>query len=469
MQQQLEMAHPVVLRSGQEGEILGLDTDKAILFSNSERSAMACPSKWWFRYGQSLKSPPTAPMSLGKAWHSCMEDMARYWVANGGDDYPRTGFWTCAWCQGAGGDCEHCAGTGEGPVPRIVARWISDQAAMDSPLVEQEEIDEMAKKLSRMCEGYVQRYGTASPGSYDIVAVEANVARPVLSPITGKPYRPAVPIVDTPTGPRFARSEDSEEAIKWVRWPWYQLGILDAIGRDRSSGRLMVIERKSSGQPSSLVGNLTVDPQTTGYTWLLDGAARAGVFGDAVATMLRPVMGWMYQIAVTHLQQDPKRLKKGGLSKAKNARVPSWRFRAAVRQDGLDEADYADYIHDLTQRVDPSLYIDEFGMVGPTDLARYATEIHAVAQRLAQARRDAYRAKDSSSVIQKFPRVPVCTAPGSSCAYRGLCVSDSPQGRSSFEQGEGALWWAARKVETPAVQPEDDSGDYPDFDPDLGF
>ena len=48
------------------GDVIGLP-DRAIAFSNSERTKAACPLRWWFGYGNRLKKPPSTAACMASA------------------------------------------------------------------------------------------------------------------------------------------------------------------------------------------------------------------------------------------------------------------------------------------------------------------------------------------------------------------------------------------------------------------
>jgi len=466
----LEIIDVRVPRYGGPSSIVGLDTPRAVVISNSERYEAGCRKRWWFSHSERLRRKATVRMSFGSGFHDATEDLYRWWQAFD-SDYPSDGFIRCVWCDGVGfhpdsGDgndgetCSHCAGTGLGPVLRFTEGWRDRVFADPNPVVTPEEFDKEAEALLRCSTGYLHRYGTAPPATLQILAVELRVARPILS-AGGRVYRSEVPLVRTrlqvdggeAQGWRFANREDDPTDVEWTALPWYQVGILDSVGMERSSGALWVMERKSTVDPGGKVASVTVDPQTTGYCWLLEHAAVSGVFPEAGENP--KVAGYFYDVASSSFQYDPKVLKSGKLSTAKNLTVPSWRFLAHLRREGLDPALYQEHVQYLREAKDPKLYVREWGTPSREEVDRYAVEIRAVAAQLAQARRDAFRARTPDQVAATFPRTALCALPGGSCSYRGLCVRDSVEARAEFARASD-LCWRSGPVELPGLIPGQD-------------
>ena len=434
---------------------------RAITVTNSERSALACPRKWWFRHVERLRTDSTRPQRFGKAWHSVIEDVHRYWQTLDAL-YPLDAVYQCVWCGGRGveglppahigkhkqapllvGDCQVCAGTGLGPIARhreMLRSAVTDDGVR---LIPDEEVERDTLRLSRIFEGWMLKYGNGMPyRTLEVVAVELGLARVILNPRTGQPYQPVAYAASDGVTMRLASTAevsgenplDPGWSVSKVRFPWYQIGRLDCILRHRKTGVLYVGEWKTSQSPKELVRNLSVDPQTDGYCWLLDAAVASGAIqGTRVA-------GFLYDVVSSSFQYDPAALKSGGLSRAKNRTTPSWRYIAQVAARNEPADQYSDHIDWLGRNVDPKLYLREWGDSSDEGRERYGEEVFAFATHVAALRRQAARARDEVDLNIHFPRNAVCRQPGGFCPYRGPCLADGDEARESYTTGSGIRW-----------------------------
>lgn len=465
---QLPITGATIPRYGQAAEVWGLPpTGRCVTLTNSERRTAGCGLRWWFRHSERLAGERAWVLEYGTGWHTFLNDLWRWWALE--RPWPAAGLAWCPWCEGAGlarslgpdrepsvdGTCERCDSTGLGPVARVTQGWRRDWAQADPPPFDQAQLDRECEKLRRAAEGYLATYGAQPPELVRVLDVEVSLARPILGS-GGRPYCGRVPLVQDGDLVRFARHGDRD--VTWVAWPWYQVGRLDAVAQDRDTGRLFTVEHKSTGQPSTFLSGLTVDPQTTGYLWLLEHAARVGRFGELPQ---RPVAGGLYDVASSSYQHDPQALKRGGWSRAMGRTVPSWRFRRALQLAGDDPAPYQDHLDTLRERFDRRLYQRELFMLGAADLARYDRELYAVATRHADLRRAAYRTPPELQPVA-FYRTPICNLPGGGCGYRAPCANDTPETRSRYtDQGSDLTWTTTTDTDT------DDTNDQ--ADPGLGF
>lgn len=469
--------------------VIGLPANgQAIILTNSERSDSACPRRWWFREVERLSGGGSWAMDLGTAWHGLLEHVQRWWMDTD-STFPADGADLCPYCAGRGHanmrdnpePCGSCGGDGAGALRRI-ERTVRASALAWNPeapargTLSQEDAESLIDTLRRMWEGWIVRYGLGPPKLTQVVGVEVGVAREIVNPRTGRPYCPETYLVREGARYRLAGTGEHSGAqplpagaeLVTVRWPWYQVGRLDAVLRSRGAGRALYVgEWKSSGDPRGLIEGLTVDPQTAGYCWLLDSeAARAEFGGDRVA-------GYVYDVASTSYQYDPDPLKaaripvldaegnpqkKGGrnvyeldaagepieripgLSQSKSRTVPSWRYRDALRRHGFDPREYADHIGYLAQHIDPRLYLREPGTTSREVLDRYSEEVYSDAVRFAAYHREAARARDAVDLNIAFPRIAVCRQPGGRCAFRGPCILDGSDARREFDVSPGLVW-----------------------------
>ena len=233
---------------------------------------------------------------------------------------------------------------------------------------------------------------------------------------------------------------------------------------------------------------MSYDPQLPGYCWAVEPHVEH--FG------LSRIGGFMFDIASTSFQRDPKvkqwkppkvgdmraNVKKqggdpkgmdadalmaelgiepghGGFSLARSGEglsVPSWRFENAITAAGLSQADYKEHVDWLFEENDLKFYRRESDTVGPVSIARYGREVFAKARQIAALRRAGARSTGPDDLDVNFPRTDICTMPGGTCAFKGICSQDSPEGRERYGEREATTW------STTVVQQENTGHDSPD-------
>jgi hypothetical protein len=397
--------------------------DRAITFSNSERKSLSCPRQWYLRHVEHLDGGGAGrAMKWGTAWHTVQEDIHIHW-RDTDDPYeiPRL----------------HRE---NGPLRKIRSEWLAQAAESEFAQTYLQEANEDLVRLTRAAEGYLVRFGGGPLAQLKVVDVEVQLAAPVPVPKTRRPYRPASLLLRCGDRLELAGTSalglHSPEDLQWVRWPYYQVGTLDVIYEHRRSGDLYVGELKTSGSPQQYIDWLTVDPQVSGYGWLLKHALANGWkgLGD------RKVEGYFYEVANSKKQNDPDLLKSGKLSKSRARKPPSWRYAAAILAHGLDPNEYREHLEYLRDTVDPKIYLREWGSLSDETFTRYETEIYAIAQRIAQGRRDAVRAKFQEDLDVAFPRFQRCQSLGAFCDMKAPCVQDGEIVRKNYILGEGLQW-----------------------------
>jgi hypothetical protein len=444
---------------------------RAIVVTNSERLSAACARRWWLSEVEGLRPRTTErPLRFGGAWAQLLEDVHRWWQVHD-RPYPEGAEDRCGWCGGIG--CMTCADAqdgapGLGPVARTLRGWQRLQregAALDDSWNPERD----AEALRRTLDGWFRSLGhRGPPEEYRVVGVECAFAAPVKTP-AGTAYSPQTYIVEEQPGRwRLARTGEARHPrAQVVRWPWYQLGKLDALYQHRETGDLVVWEGKTSADPGGYLQGLSIDPQVPGYTWLVWQHLEAYPGATRVAGYLYDVSSSAYQADPPLLKAEPVRvldangepvkakgrnvyqldangeqvLRSPGLSRATSAgTVPSWRYQAAIAAHGFDPTEYRDHVARLQAEVDPRLYVREFGTVGSDAVHRYARELLGVASRLAQGRRDAAKAITDGDIAEAFPRTPVCRSGGGRCPYRGPCLEDGALARADYDVDVSITW-----------------------------
>jgi hypothetical protein len=418
-----------------------------IAITNSERLLAACPKRWWFRHSERLDTEAGPAARLGTAFHEVMEDVWGWWAQEDAV-YPDFALQSCIKCHALRKraptwaeeeDC-HCSLLHQvrgpvGPIPLIAERWRADLVDCDDPIMTEEEWQAQVDTLGKMCRGYLARWGNAPPENYRVIGVELTLAAPIMD--GDRPFRTNVPVVDAGDHLRMAARTDQygPHRIKMVRWPWYQVGRIDALMQHRETGALWIVEHKTSRAPQTYFESLSIDPQTTGYLWLLRSMCERGLFGKELQEHPNPVAGYLYDVVSSATQYEPAKLKTGGFSMAKNKNTPSWIYRQAIENEP-DPSIYDDHIQHLTEKIDTKLYQREWGGAGQEDMVRYALEIAGVADRHAKMRRDMMSPRSRADRL--FPRQPVCMR--GFCSYKGICINDTPEGRDRYVLGRVQKW-----------------------------
>lgn len=440
----------VIPRYGMSQDVLGLPP-KAITFSNSERDKATCSLQWFFGYGERLSYQAKWAPRFGSAFHRFANDLY-FWFAVNDQDYPGNGV-GCVWCADSkAAQCLVCGGgkgkVRPGPLTLEYDRWVKE--LQESERFTRTEVDENMEKLSRTVYGYLQTWGNEPPKTIRLLDVELMLAAPIMEQ-DGSPFKSEITLIrdkeDIGGMWRMPTSNEPSDVERIKRtWPWYQVGTLDFLGVDRRTFRLWFGEHKTSAAPDNYLKGLTLDPQVAGYTWLLLNNAEA--ISERYKIELdtdNPVAGYLYDVASSSNQRDPKILKPtkanpGVRFSTAKGNIPSWAFLAACQQHGVDHIEYEDHIRGLRDRVDSKLYRREWGSVGRTEATRYHWEVLGVARRLAALRAAVEAGNDPASRAISFPRSPLCRKPGGYCAYSGPCTNDGPEARVGFEVSPGQRW-----------------------------
>lgn len=467
-----------------ETGVIGLPANGQFVgVTNSELKRLACLRQFFFAEVEGLRAPPSKRMDAGNAWDAIVSDVYTWWMERD-CPYPASGLDDCVWCGGTGGElgCEPCEDTGQSVVSRSMQVYRdhneADAARDDGFLTySPEEIEKTEEGLRRMLGGYLIRFHGGPLQTMKIIAVQPAMARQIVNPRTGKPFRGQVTLEELDNGDLVLAGTGAlhrEGArTKKVSWPWYLLGRLDALAADRvmtTTGT--VIDAKASTQPSRYHDGIQFDPQLPGYCWLVE--ANLAHFG------LERVEGFLYDVVNAKYHPDPDELQwkppkvedmksmaaqrgldgkgckrsedwmnllgivpgHGGFSRRQNSGVPSWRYMQAVRDAGLDLDEYQDHIDFLADTVDRGLYRRDSMSFGDERRERAGREVYAKAALVHQLRKSAV-AIDSPlhpDVDVTFHREPICTSPGGSCSYKGPCTVDAEETRAGFELTTTQTW-----------------------------
>ncbi len=316
------------------GEVKGLPA-RCFTITNSERGSLGCPTKWLKRHGERLKPKSQArPLGYGSGWHDFLDEINRWWMerdcsfpiekALGGGPPSVTAVGgeadTCIWCEE--GSCDKCKGSRMSAVHRVANGWLQDGREGRKEL---EEVEADIKILFRAAQGYVEFYGAEPDANYRCIAVEIVVYSQVVHPLTGKPYKPKMFLIEEADGYRLPHPGEWRDGKLAngvvVSWPWFQVGKIDSVWQHRKRGGLWIREGKSSRDPNGYLKSVSVDPQTSGYTVLLVESINNGLFDDnGLFDFGHDVVGAQFDITSSSLQRYPARLKDKPRSKTDQAK-----------------------------------------------------------------------------------------------------------------------------------------------------
>lgn len=464
-----------------ESGALGLpDHGCYFTISQSQFERWACARKGWFSEIEGLRTGATLEMHLGTAWDAWKRDVWTWWQERDAP-YPTAGLERCVWCEVG---CERCGYTGDSALALAIQGL---ERAAEEKGADPSEFERLLDTLYRMAEGWIAYYEGGRLQSYEVAGVQVSLARLIPNPATGEPYQPVVYLVEdepvtertplgfTTTAQRWRLARTGERGHP-VRWPWYQIGAIDVLLRHRQSRVGYAVDDKASASLSKYADAVKIDPQLPGYCWMLDPHAEAlGLSG---------VAGFFYEVATTRYQRDPEflepkypnmdelreRAKVAGikvagrskedyiaalsipeppreLSRNTSAFTPSWRYQRALDEAGLNPLAYQDHLEHLRHAVDPECYARGGMLMLPYSApvgARYARELFARVQHLADKRRAAALSTTVDDLDIAFPRTAICKL-GVRCAYTSVCPvhePDASQIRTGFGSEVDQVWGA---------------------------
>lgn len=447
--------------------------------TQSQFEQWACARKGWFSAIEGLRTGATMEMHLGTAWDAWKRDVWTWWQERD-EPYPTRGLERCVWCDGPG--CERCNHTGQSALE--AAARVLEAAGLDSW---RDDTERFLDVFRRMAEGWLAYFEGGRLQSWEVVGVQLSVARQVMNPATGEPYQPVAYLVEAPpesertplgfitTAQRWRIAKTGERGHA-VRWPWYQIGTIDVLMRDRQRHVGYAVDDKASASLSKYADSVKIDPQLPGYCWMLEPHAEA--------LGLSSVGGFFYEVASTRYQRDPEFLKPKfppmdelrdmakalgmkvlgktkedylraleipepapELSRDASAFTPSWRYERALLAGGLSVDAYYDHLEHLRHHVDPECYARAGGLMLPYSAsvgARYARELFARVQILSEKRRAAALSTSVADLDIHFPRTAICKL-GARCSFTHVCPTheaDSSTIRTGFGTESGQVWGA---------------------------
>lgn len=360
------------------------------VLTNSERSSLACPRRWAFKYLDGLTtSDNPAPLRMGSLWHLVLATFYRSLTIPG-------------YTPGNPVDLVKSS---------VIAPWLEARAEYRRTVEDPARRDELAREdddHAALCEamfrGYVDTWGGHDADNWEIVAVEAQGARAITRP-DGSPLRDMV----NANGKRIRRE-------------WVYGGGMDLLIRNRHDGRVWLVEHKTTSESNldNYLRKLNFDPQIRGYGWILANPASCS---DLAVTVLGPtrIAGVIYNVArkrvpgVPSLLKDGKRLSKAAIDTTRDV------FMSEVIRHGFNPDDYADVLDGLRGKV---YFAREAYPFTDPEIAAFGDDVRHFADAVMVEQRRGHHLR----------QVSVCTGPAAMpCPFQSsVCLEDGPMARRAF-------------------------------------
>jgi hypothetical protein len=373
-------------------------TTRLRVLTNSERRTRACLRAWWFRYLVGLGDiDSAAPLRQGTLLHRLLAATYRF-IRDTGERMPPI----------------ELADEVIGPWLEARESWLAtqDPAWAEAALEDDRAI---AAQSREMWLGYIGHWCLVD--DWEILLVEDTIARPIF------------------VGAGIQLSHQVRVGDAWEMREWVLGGSVDLVVRDRSDGRVYLVEHKSTAEKDfeSYVRKLHWDPQIRTYPWIL----RAPINREPIH-----VDGVIYNVLRKAVPRIPAQNKDGQTSRAAIDTTPEI-YERTLRERGQDPDDYRDQI----ERLRGNWYFQrERYLVTDRDLADFERDLVD----------DATRARDDSLPGATYPRqTAVCTGPAAyRCAYAEPCIEDGPDVRRNYRvmgirhaelEGDYAEPWVAQE------------------------
>ncbi len=344
--------------------------------TNSERGTFGCQRRWAFRYLDGLTTDGSAALRLGGLWHLCLAS------------------WYRSLCTMTVADiAEH-----------VIAPWEESRADWYSkhPNDEREEEDVGLVALTKgMLAGYLALYAHDAE-RWEVVAVEPQVARWLVHPVTGKPIRDRI-----------------MHRGKLTHRRWGYAGAMDIVVRKRTDGTFWIVEHKTTKDSDlwQYMRKLDLEPQTKLYAWAL-----ADPIVNTCSPFTEPIQisGVIYNAARSKLPSVPDVVKDGTRFSKSPCDTTRDVFLAEIERRGFDKAAYADVLDALAPRI--FFHREEFAFTEAM-IADFAADMHAHALQMVDAERAEVHPRQTSVCIGKH---------AFRCDYAAVCLTDGPFMRKAF-------------------------------------
>ena len=394
-----------------EEEKIIKDLGFSFVFSNSERNELGCPRRWYFSYSQNLRLN-NIPHSFryGIYWHNIMERLFLFWKLKDKDIF------TISEDQVA-----------YELIKKSIAEIEAD--AKESGIDPEPIISQLIESLT----GYLQLFGRISE-EFKVLEVEVPMRFPVKN-WKGEQFTSVVSLEDLGDRYIIANPDTLSSKRKEVRMPFYVIGRADAIVQSRLSGEEFIYDHKTTSSVNRFMNTVEQDPQLISYAAMFEYEKTEGSLQKYKDLNIG---GVVYGLANNNKTSIPKTLKDGSLSQARHLKIPTWTYEKYIQSNGLDRSLYESHLSKIAYEVNPLWHKREWFPIYSYSIERWKQESYGIARFIA----DKYRclATIPSGENWVAPRIPTCKTTGC-CAYKEICVEDTPLKRSMNYEVEQKLFW----------------------------
>ena len=434
LQAELNSNHSTVVERYEDSQRIK-DLGIFIPFTNTERTALACPRLYALNYIEGL-NPDTksAALSFGVVYHQILEDCLNGVMQT--DVMP---------------DLQ----LAQSQVDETVEAYLYTELQHHADEILIATIaEEMSDKIKRSFEGWYNNWIKTIQPHYKVVGVEMVCTMPVRD-FHGKPYAPTQVFVRETDGsyrlPTIAEQHSPSEDVTFtykrtvptsrMTWispfefqiPYYRIGKIDCLLEDRETGELWILDHKTTGSVAGFQRKFSYDHQLTSYAacmrWEIEEGAYQHLKGKEIA-------GVIWDLISSKPPKTPQPLKSGQLSTAANKSVPSYVFERAIIEHKLNREDYKEYIEGLAHKVDTNHNDCIFLTLRGDDLDRIQKEDYGYCYRITQMR-GALAYKDNMDFAA--PRMPYCQMYGT-CKLGAVCISNQDATTAVMERIVRVRW-----------------------------
>ena len=175
--------------------------------------------------------------------------------------------------------------------------------------------------------------------------------------------------------------------------------IVDKITEDKKTGNLIAWDYKTRKNFSD-ADSMLLDPQLTRYFWALQKMGYS------------PLVAVAYDEIRTKPPTEPKALRTGGLSRAKNIDTDVWTYMSAIRRLGLDPGDYRDILAHIARNQRGRFFRRTLLPKDPPIIKTMMRELGWSAKEIQRAERNA-----------EYPRTFIQNDCKWSCEFRDICIA----------------------------------------------
>ena len=399
----------------------------ALVFTNSERSALMCPRFYAYQYIQNVENGNrAAALSYGTIVHRFLEEVLKEVAVT--DVLPSV---------------EDLIAKHKAITPQLIA----DEALEATEYIDP---DPIMANIEKSMIGWRRNWARLF-SEWRVDGVELEFNAPILKK-DGTPLKRFLPVVlfdysDGSQWARFARAgeyaysavsegyelnlSDAEMVrakecanISLLEWelPIRVAGKVDVLLRHRADpDRIAVLDHKTTSSLAKYTKNAKYDVQLPTYAYLIKyGVDQYGKrYTGNVATVF-------YDLLHSKIPDPPKPLKSGKLSTARVG-CPSWIFEQAIAENDLRVEDYADTLVHLQTNTDQRYFDVVERTLFEDDLDRCAGELYSVANQIADRRvaLSIVDIRDEYEVNVCAPRQPHQCILWGDCKYSQICLANN--------------------------------------------